>query len=213
MTVPAEFLDHVTPVVDERALVRYLGYPAGKAPHGRVAEVLDRQRKLLAGLVEPRAVYMNCSGQECFAFDFPLYDRDVVLCVVTIGSALEAKASEYAARGDVVSAFVLDTLGSVHAEGAAEAAYQQLAQVARRDGLQLGCRISPGYGTWPLSYQRAIFDVLPVERIGVHLTPGLMMVPRKSVSFAAERSPAPIRLREGDQCAYCLMPDCRYRRE
>ena len=55
----------------------------------------------------------------------------------------------------------------------------------RRDGdLDVGCRISPGYGRWPLSAQKALFARLPHETLGVSLNPSMMMTPRKSISFA-----------------------------
>lgn len=211
MTAPIDVLSDLTPVIDEHALYRYLGYPEGKMPEGRVVDVLRKQEEHLPDLLEPCAVYAHVAGRACFDRGFVLHDREVALCVATIGGKLEAKAAGYAAQGDVLAAFVLDTLGSVYAEGTAEAAYRKLAEAAQHEGLELGCRISPGYGTWTLSYQSAIFDLLPAHHIGVRLTSGLMMVPRKSVSFAAERSVDPVRLREGEQCACCQMQNCRYR--
>jgi len=208
-----DFFNKLTPVFDEKSLYRYLGYPSGKTPEPRVMETLHREQKRLPELLEPRGVYSLIPGEVCFDDDFPLHGRNVFLCVVTIGDRLEKRAAEHAERGDVLSGFVLDTLGSVFAEGAAEAAYLRLSEMTEKDGLLIGCRISPGYGTWQLTYQTRIFDLLPADKIGVGLTPGLMMTPRKSVSFAAERSADPIRMREGEQCEYCELEQCRYRRQ
>jgi len=214
-TIPARinFFEDLTPVFDERSSYRYLGYPAGKSPDQRVVEVLQQEKELLPELLAPQGVYGLFPGEVCFDDDFPLYGREVFLCIVTIGDQLEKRAAEHAARGDVLAGFVLDTLGSVYAEGAAEAAYLRLSDMAEKDGLFIGCRISPGYGTWQLTYQKKIFELLPADKIEVSLTPGLMMTPRKSVSFAAERSADPIRMREGEQCEYCELEQCRYRRQ
>lgn len=46
------------------------------------------------------------------------------------------------------------------------------------------CRVSPGYGGWPLTAQRAVFARLPHEATGVRLLPSMLMVPQKSVTFA-----------------------------
>jgi len=208
-----KLLSDLTPVVNEQVLWRYLGYPHGKTPENRVQKTLAEQKKVLPDLIKPLGVYGHSTGQTCFDQDHPLHDRDIVLCVVTIGGELETRAAEYASRGDILGSFVLDTLGSVYAEGVAEAAYRKLGEMVRNDRLRIGCRISPGYGKWQLSYQEKIFALLPVESIGVRLTPGLMMVPRKSVSFAAERSADPLRVRDGEQCVDCEMEDCRYRDE
>jgi hypothetical protein len=206
-----EILTDITPTFNEQALLRYLGYPKGEEPDARVVDALAAQNKLLPDLLRPRGACGIFTGSVCFKPDFPLYDREIYLCVVTIGDKLEKRAADYAAAGDVLDSFVLDTLGSVYAEGAAAAAYQKFYQDARTDELQVGCRISPGYGTWSLEHQKDIFTLLPVEKIGVRLSPGLMMIPRKSVSFAAERSAAPLRLREGEQCDNCEVDNCRYR--
>jgi hypothetical protein len=206
------FFAELTPVFEESMLIRYLGYPRGEQPDQRVARALAEQRKCAAKLLQPRGVYGLFSGEVCFAPGFPLYQREVYLCVVTIGDGLEKRAAEFAAAGNVLDSFVLDTLGSVYAEGVAAAAYRQLGESAEKDRLLTGCRISPGYGTWSLAYQREIMDLLPVGEIGIRLSPGLMMIPRKSVSFAAERSRQPLRLREGEQCEHCEVDNCRYRR-
>lgn len=206
-----EILTDLTPVFDEKSLWRYLGYPRGATPDERIRQTVAQQQASLPELLSPRGVAGLFSGSACFDADFALYDREVILCVVTIGDKLESRAAEYAASGEVSSGFVLDTLGSVYAEGLAEAAYRNFKQQAAQDGLKVGCRISPGYGSWALERQKDIFAVLPVEQIGIKLTPGLMMAPRKSVSFAVERSTEPLQLREGEQCVHCTARDCRFR--
>jgi hypothetical protein len=214
-TAPQEIdiLEDLCPAIDDRMLLRYLGYPSGELPDPRVSDVLARQREIMPTLLQPRAVTGIFSGNVCFASDFPLYDREIFLSIVTIGDQVEKRAAHYAAAGDVLNGFVLDTLGSVCAENAAAAAYQHCRRAAVAEGVQVGCRISPGYGTWALESQQAVFAVLPAALIGVRLSPGLMMVPRKSVSFAAERAAEPLRLREGEQCEHCEMDNCRYRRD
>ncbi len=200
------------PVVNQTLLFRYLGYPDEHAADKRVLDALRRCKQRVPSLIDPQGVFCQCNGINIFAPDFPLADRDVYVVVVTIGKSLEQQAQQLAASGDVLESFVLDTLGSVYAEGTAEALYRELATAAEADGLTVGCRISPGYGKWALDHQRDIFALLPVERIGVTLSPGLMMRPRKSISFATERAKYPLRMREGDQCEYCEFEQCRFRR-
>ncbi len=205
--------DDLAPVIHEEMLLHYLGYPDGELPDDRVTSMLDRQREIVPELIRPRGVYGRFAGDVCFDPGFPLYKKQVYLCVVTIGDRLERRAAEYSAAGDILAAFVLDTLGSVYAEGLAEAANRRLISIPDDKSLRLGCRISPGYGRWALERQKDIFTLLPTAEIGVSLTPGLMMTPRKSVSFAVEIAAKPVRVREGDQCEYCEMQDCRYRRQ
>jgi hypothetical protein len=81
--------------------------------------------------------------------------------------------------------------------------------------------VSPGYGTWPITAQRALFDLLPHDEIQVELLPSCLMTPRKSVSFAVwlgERETPGVGQGNaaGDEgrtarCAICDLPSCPYR--
>jgi len=72
--------------------------------------------------------------------------------------------------------------------------------------------VSPGYGSWGIHSQKALFDRLPHHRIGVDLLPTMLMTPRKSISFAmwlgADRRP----LAGLSGCARCGLVECRYRK-
>ena len=78
-----------------------------------------------------------------------------------------------------------------------------------RRGQCLTPRFSPGYGDLPLSFQTFLFERLQMRRLGVHLTPALMMAPLKSVTAIAgwHRGDG----RAGHKCAACPNMDCPYR--
>ncbi len=207
-----EIRQSLKPVVNRASVYRYLGYPDQEAANRRLLDTLHRCEERLPSLLKPQGIFCRCRGETVFARDFPLVNREVYVAIVTIGKSLEQEAERLAAEGEVLESFVLDTLGSVYAEGTAEGLYRELAAEADAEGITVGCRISPGYGEWALEEQHAIFTLLPADRIEVTLTPGLMMRPRKSISFASERAKFPLRLREGDQCKYCEFDRCRFRR-
>ena len=79
-------------------------------------------------------------------------------------------------------------------------------------GLYLRPRFSPGYGDLDISHQRAMFDLLELEkRLGLSLTQTQMMLPEKSVTAIAGLSDVP-GARVGD-CAACAKTDCPNRRK
>lgn len=81
-----------------------------------------------------------------------------------------------------------------------------------RPGYHLIPRFSPGYGDLPLSYQNFIFQQLQMGRLGVSLTPGLMMVPTKSITaLAGWRAGAPCQTARS--CTRCPDLRCPYREE
>ncbi|MCK4236682.1 MAG: hypothetical protein KAX38_06160, partial [Candidatus Krumholzibacteria bacterium] len=135
----------------------------------------------------------------------------VAFCICTIGPRLEKEVSALSEKGELLRAVVLDSVGSVSAEAAAEHVDRVIQAGASREGLKTSCRASPGYGDWDIREQASIFDLLPGDRIGVSLTGSFMMVPRKSVSFAIQIAEKPIRMRSENSCRNCDIKDCPYR--
>lgn len=88
---------------------------------------------------------------------------------------------------------------------------QFICQKALDSGMNVGLRLSPGYGKWLLTDQRIIFGLLPGENIGVYLTDRCMMIPQKSVSFCTGLG-IQESLRDLNPCRYCGMPNCQYRK-
>ncbi len=74
------------------------------------------------------------------------------------------------------------------------------------------CRISPGYGEWPLTAQPDLLGLLPCRELGVALLPSLLMVPRKSISFAMWLGGDARPLAGLSGCSRCPLRACRYRR-
>ena len=59
--------------------------------------------------------------------------------------------------------------------------------------------------------QRSIFELVEAGRIGVSLSAGCMMIPRKSVSFAVHVAREPETLRSENSCENCGRKNCEYR--
>jgi cobalamin-dependent methionine synthase I len=74
-------------------------------------------------------------------------------------------------------------------------------------------RYSPGYCGWHVSGQRALFDVLRPEEIGITLRESFLMEPLKSISGVIVGGPAEIHSFENSYpfCADCEDRSCRKR--
>lgn len=160
------------------------------------------------------------------------------LGLVTIGPRLEVRATAALNAGNATEALLLDAIGSAAVEAAADTLGSSLARtgegkagdvdeaggvgqagnVDEAEGLgQAGhvddgrgppCRISPGYGGWPLAAQEAIFARLPHDAIGVRLLPSMLMVPQKSVTFALWFDPAGRVIAGRGGCSRCELEPC-----
>jgi hypothetical protein len=191
-------------------VLHFLGYRGRGAPRPRTEDVLGRVLEEARALVAPRGLF-RIEGARC-AEALGLKPRpglELALGLVTIGFALERRVTDLLAGGETTRALLLDAAGSAAAEEAADDLERRIH--TRR----IPRRVSPGYGAWPLTAQRALFRLLPHEEIEVRLLPSCLMAPRKSVSFAVWLMPEneadiPEECRAG-RCETCELTTCPYR--
>jgi len=158
----------------------------------------------LAGLLEPAAV-LDVVGVRDFhhktieleggqSFEGPLAARalagaeEVALAVCTIGPALEERMTELFSE-EPMRAMALDGAGVAALGKISDAAIRRIRRVAKERGLGSGMRAQPGQEGWSIWQQKALFERLPADSIGVRLTESCLMIPRKSVSFVIGMGP------------------------
>lgn len=199
--------------IRETDVLHFLGYPKGRRPAKRLEpllmDVLHEARRLAAARGAFRTFPVSSASSVGLE---PERADGLVLGLVTVGAGIEQRVTELLGRGEDSRALILDAAGSAAAEEAAHRLSARIVVGKTTSSADAACRISPGYGRWPLTAQRALFARLPHEALGVSLNPSMMMVPRKSISFAlwlgAQTAP-----RAGlSACDTCGLPRCRYRR-
>lgn len=201
--------------IDPAEVRRFLGSKGrGRpAPVERYDEIVRDEIDTAAALIAPKGVYTYAAGRELARAKIFAHLERMAVCVCTIGPALEAEVTRFAAAGEILKAVVLDSIGSVAAEAAANYIDTKIGEECAREGLKVSCRASPGYGDWDVRGQEGIFALLPAERVGVRLSETFMMSPRKSISFAMHVAENPERLRSENSCGNCGRTDCLYRLE
>jgi hypothetical protein len=191
---------------------RYLGYRRGSRRSVKAQARLDELWPWALSLLRARGAYRVVGGAEAAAAGMPGAGKEAGVAVCTIGPNLEEASAACAAKGEVVDALLLDAVGSAAAEAAADSLNLALCTVAADAGRYAAPRLSPGYGSWDVSFQRKLLALLPAAELGIALTSGQMMIPRKSVSFAVsfEEHP-PDGHRPGSACERCGLERCRHR--
>jgi hypothetical protein len=196
--------------VAREEVLRALGYPAGHQPPAGTMDRLLRLWPHAEGLLEPRGAYRIVAQDAARAAGMPQAETRVAIAVCTIGPGVEKAVAAAGAGGRLLDALLLDAFGSAAAEAAADALNARVCDAARRRRLFAAARVSPGYGAWETAGQRQLLALLPVGELGITLTSGQMMVPRKSVSFAANLVNARPTWSE-TPCVRCGLPRCRHR--
>lgn len=103
--------------------------------------------------------------------------------VATAGEKFEALRKATEDSGDMVKAYIADSIGSVIAEKTADRMESALGQLLAPGGWKHTNRFSPGYCGWHVSGQHDLFAMFPDGKpCGVTLTPSALMLPIKSVS-------------------------------
>ena len=137
----------------------------------------------------------------------------LILGVVTIGSSLENKVSEFFTQGEYPRAIALDAVGTVAVESLSRYIRNLVCQEAKEQYFKTTRYFSPGYGDWDISQQKDIFKIIPTNKIEVSLTESCMILPRKSLSWIIGIGKRVIiSSKERDACKICKAKNCQFRK-
>ena len=145
----------------------------------------------------------------------PRISRDaegLALFAATVGEDVSLHTERLFADREFALAAAMDAVASLAAEGTAKLLEDAfLAELRSRGACDDRSHVlgySPGYCGWHLCGQRALFDTVRPERIGIALNEQHLMSPMKSVSGVLIAGPTSVHdFRPG--FSYC--PDCRSR--
>lgn len=140
--------------------------------------------------------------------------RDCSSCIV-LAATLGQKSEMMLRRAqitDMTEAVILDSCASSAVESVCEQLNDDLRSEYAAAGKFLTDRYSPGYGDMPLSLQPELCGLLQTEkRIGLSVSPGLTLIPSKSVTAIIGISDVPQKMREVS-CDACRLRDtCKIR--
>lgn len=106
----------------------------------------------------------------------------VALFACTVGAKISDLSKASMKKGDMIQAYILDTMGSVTVEKAMDAIQKKLSDAEKRHGRRITNRFSPGYCGWDLGAQHQLFSLFPKDFCGISLLNSSFMVPTKSIS-------------------------------
>lgn len=134
------------------------------------------------------------------------------IAVCTIGSGLEDKSANYFKQGKELHGLLLDGIGSAAVDVLCQKVCQILGEEASLHGYQASSPVNPGMPGLPLTEQEHLFELVPANRIGVRLTSGCMMEPRKSTSLVIGAGTKMPQWTPESVCARCYLKEtCRYK--
>ena len=129
--------------------------------------------------------------------------------ISTAGPEIGERSSSLMAEGDPLKGYILDIIGSLIVDAAADLMQDDLALSAGLTGQKITNRYSPGYCGWSVEEQHKLFSLLPDNFCSITLTESALMYPVKSASGFIGTGEH-VRYNRYT-CSLCDMPDCTYR--
>ena len=214
--------------IDRHQVLRNIGYSTECKLPTRLTSLIDDYVENVHHLIEPSysCVIRNIDlvqGSLVVIEGSVVFESQVIasllgqcekaaVFMVTIGEHLEETACRLAEDGLIVQATVLDAMGSVAAEEVADFVQNKVRAIASNLGLVVSQRFSPGYCDWGITQQKTIFWAVNGNSMGIHLTDGCLMIPRKSISGIIGIGPRYGNVENYNPCKTCDKHDCQGRR-
>ena len=158
----------------------YMGQRNGEAAEG-MPERINSGLKALLPVFDGKVCFMECDMPEVDSVDLKRHlvgCRRVILMAATVGAEADRVRMKAAVKSPV-DQLIYDALGT---EAIEEVCDMFCDDMKERYG-ELTSRFSPGYGDFPLEYQKELITLLDTNRkIGLTLTDSMLMSPTKSVT-------------------------------
>ena len=206
-------LDTIPVQIRLEDVLAQLGYPPDARLSSNLQEKVRVQMTETLQLVKPKGAYLRLKRDGRKGFELFSGVEGIVLALVTVGGAVECRAKQLIGKEQAAAALIVDAIGTVAAERAADFVERRIRQDFSDSGWKVSRRYAPGYCGWKIEAQREIFSCF-ADTLGIKLTSSCLMVPEKSLSFACLLS------RSGDlsgikvwDCRLCKQEACSYRSE
>ena len=211
--------------VSRRELYRYLGFGSAE-PDSRTKELAESCLRELESAASPRffsrvfPLRFLPDGEmdfTCFKVKSQNLRKNldgceqVILFAATLGLGPDHLIRRYGLT-QMSRAAVMQAASAAMIEAWCNEENERLRKEYAAAGCFLHPRFSPGYGDFPLEYQKILLRVLEAEKTaGITLTDSFLMMPSKSVTAVIGVSRTPCgHVPEG--CEACASPNCPYRR-
>lgn len=208
--------------LNENEILLYLGY-RGQEISEELKEQIQRCEREVLSAAQPRLIWRRIPTDGALFSALRLEGKDIrellsgcqeaVLMAVTLGQGIDRLLTR-SSVSNMADAVIMDACASTAIENVADHFEEDLRGEVEAEGMFLTDRFSPGYGDLPLSAQKQLCAALDTERrIGLSLSPSLLMIPGKSVTAILGISNVRKALRKRG-CESCnLFRNCMYRKE
>ncbi len=132
----------------------------------------------------------------------------IAVFACTAGAEITSMAADYNRRGQIMHAYIADSLGSIIMGKTMDIISESLGIYMRWEGMKITNRYSPGYCGWPVSEREKVLRLLPADFCGISIPETGMIKPVKSAcGFIGIGKQV---LYDQHTCHYCRDVNCIY---
>jgi len=194
------FFDSIAVAVPKARIYKRLGYKEGitQLPSDRQKEV-EQYIEEGAALISLKGAALRLSIKECalprivFSNNIEFSSRhlcswlegckEAVFMGASAGKDIIDAIKRGSAEGSLTQGVIYDAVASEVTDVALDWIMDYFNRELRRENKQLDAkRYSAGYGDFSLENQKAIYEMLKLEKLGVNITDKCILVPEKSVT-------------------------------
>ncbi len=212
--------------INRKEILRYLGY-RGKPADEVITERIEACLEELLSVTAPKCVYQiyptafgetNTVTIGAVTIASKSLSQHISGCkeaaifAATLGARTDLLIQKYN-KLDMSKAVILQACAAAVIEAFCDEQQEFMKEQAGKQGLYLRPRFSPGYGDFPLTYQKEFLAVLQCQkRIGLTLMDSMILAPSKSVTaiigLTKEETTCHIA-----RCMTCKAKNCPFRKE
>ncbi|MCH4167310.1 MAG: hypothetical protein LKF40_06575 [Megasphaera sp.] len=180
---------------------------------------LKQACKLVEELAQPKGVISQCAYDEdsrsvlCDTpfivkgkeiHDYIVSSNILLMSAATIGKTVEDKIDELFLAQDFENGLALDCATAIATLQIADDIVAQVNEISNPKGYHISWRLCPGAGDWPEGQQLPIISALHADKIGIGVTAGGLVEPRKAIIAMMGLQYVPDSCSSGG-CAGCAM--------
>lgn len=165
--------------------------------------------------VDPREKTVWIKGRYRFKGDYIVRNLEgadwIVVAITTVGRGIDDLCDRCFEQGDYFKGLIYDAIGAAALNNLNRRFWLKLVSEAKREGMGITHRLSPGHNDWHIKDQETVFSVLDGSLIGVELSENYMMKPVKSLSVVYGIGKGIPVSRVDHDCVDCELEGCAFR--
>lgn len=139
---------------------------------------------ILYANVNPAAIFEIARKDQDFSLNILKEYNYLVYSILTIGKDINLRIDDFFSHNNIVEGILLDSMSTSYLFQISSELFKDINEKCTKSGLGLSCRISPGDGELPISYQKNIADKLNSKKtIGIYVSDDYLLFPSKSMSY------------------------------